>query len=535
MPVDPPLGTGLLLLSKRLGRYFTAVYATADPRSLAAGRIALALVLLIDLAMRVPGLVTWYTNEGILPNHTLLWRPNHQWAFSFFYMASLPHEAAIGFVVSALAYLALLLGFRTRVAHVASFLCVLSLHTRNSINIYGGEVALVELCLWTMFLPTGRRFSIDALRARQRAAGDEAGPAPPDTRPVVSLAVAALLMQLAVIYFFSAVQKTGVTWRDGSAVWWALHQSRVVTALGLWARAHLPLDLLRGFTWASYALEWAVAVLLLVPVARTWTRRPAVIAIWLLHVGFALFINLGIFVPVMLAYTPNLLRAADWEALGRWRARLGRTAGPLAASVRDAWSRATRPLVRAAGDGTAPLSPDARRTLTMVREATVAALVVVATCTLLVDNHAARRLVRLKVPQLVEMTVSYLHLFQAWSMFAPDAPTTDANTYVDAVTEDGRHVDPLSELAHPRYPAPGRHMVDRWDQDTFFCEYGLRIAGRGEYHPAFIDWIRRYPERTGNPRDRIVSFEAFVIEQDSPPPGQRGGRNLRVTSFLKWP
>ena len=54
--------------------------------------------------------------------------------------------------------------------------------------------------------------------------------------------------------------------------------------------------------------------------------------------------------------------------------------------------------------------------------------------------------------------VSYLDLFQGWSMFAPDAPTTDFNIVVDAVTIDGRHVDPFNEAVNPRYPAPGKRV-----------------------------------------------------------------------------
>ena len=57
---------------ERLARHFVRVYATADPRSLAAGRIALALVLLVDLGRRVSSITTWYTNDGLLPNPTVL-------------------------------------------------------------------------------------------------------------------------------------------------------------------------------------------------------------------------------------------------------------------------------------------------------------------------------------------------------------------------------------------------------------------------------------------------------------------------------
>jgi len=33
---------------------------------------------------------SFYTNDGLIPNHTLLWRPSFSQVFSFFYMASSP-------------------------------------------------------------------------------------------------------------------------------------------------------------------------------------------------------------------------------------------------------------------------------------------------------------------------------------------------------------------------------------------------------------------------------------------------------------
>jgi hypothetical protein len=120
-------------------------------------------------------------------------------------------------------------------------------------------------------------------------------------------------------------------------------------------------------------------------------------------------------------------------------------------------------------------------------------------------------------------------------MFAPDASTTDMNVFVDALTADGRHVDPVSEAANPHDPAPGPRIPDRLEQDPFFCDYLPHIVHRPDYQPALADWIVGYPERTGREEDRIVSFEGFVVEEDCPGPGETTPRNVRTTSFIKWP
>ena len=177
-----PASEGSFPVGRRFVQHFVSTYLTADARSLAAGRIALAAVLLLDLVKRWVQLGSWYTNEGLVPNHTLLWRPSFAHVFSFFYMASYTHEAVLGFVVCALAYTALLVGLYTRAAQVLSMVCVMSLHGRLLLFDNGGDVVLGLLAIWTAFLPTGRRFSVDAVLGR-------GGPA---QRRVVSLAVLAL-------------------------------------------------------------------------------------------------------------------------------------------------------------------------------------------------------------------------------------------------------------------------------------------------------------------------------------------------------
>ena len=247
----------------RLYERIRRIYLSADLRSLAAGRIVLALVLLRDLFARWAEIRIWYTNDGIIPNHTLLWRPSWDHVFSLFYLASYTHEAVIGFVVCLFAYIALLIGFRTKLAQIASTICMMSLHGRTLLFDNGGDVVLGLLTVWTTFLPTGRFFSVDAVLARRRAAteapSDVLSDVPADAasdiaRPIglvrdggatrartfVSLAVLAVVVQLALIYFFNAIHKGGQSWRNGSAVNYATHSlSDLVEAGAICVRSFL--------------------------------------------------------------------------------------------------------------------------------------------------------------------------------------------------------------------------------------------------------------------------------------------------------
>ena len=71
------------------------------------------------------------------------------------------------------------------------------------------------------------------------------------------------------------------------------------------------------------------------------------------------------------------------------------------------------------------------------------------------------------------------------------------------------------------------------DYDVFWVDYLGRIVGSGGFHGALRSWLLRYSRRTGRSDDRIVSFEAYVVEQDSPPPGARGPVNPRARLFLR--
>src|SRR5579862_223162 len=267
----------------------------------------------------------------MLPNHTVLWRPPTQWMFSLFFMASWPDEAALGFVLCGLVYVGLLVGWRTRLMQVLSLVAVLSLHGRTTFLENGGDWTLGELALWTAFLPLGRRFSVDALRASLRrrpeataAELNDRAALEGDPTAVVSLAVLAVVLQLANAYLFNALHKGGQTWRTGSAVSYVIFQDRMVTWFGQWLRPHMFLGLSRVLSWSALATEACMPVLILLPVNRLALRRLAILACIGLHTGFQLFINLGVFSFAMMGFTPYLLSAEDWELFARWARRRDR-------------------------------------------------------------------------------------------------------------------------------------------------------------------------------------------------------------------
>jgi hypothetical protein len=183
----------------------------------------------------------------------------------------------------------------------------------------------------------------------------------------------------------------------------------------------------------------------------------------------------------------------------------------------------------------APFIQQFRSLVWAAREVTVLAFIVTLVSETLFINAAVPKFLKHEQPLIIKRLVAYPRLIQAWSMFASDAPMTDQSMVVDAVTVDGRHVDPYSEVTS-RYDNPGHNEIPpRLDNDSFVFNYSGRIPTSGAYHQALIEWVLAYHERTGDPRDRIVSFDAYEVDDDSPPIGELNPRNQRSHIFLSYP
>jgi len=477
-------------VASRVSSYFCRTYATLDERGLAAGRISLALVLLADLAKRASGVSTWYSNDGLLPNHTVLWSPPYDYLFSPFFNFSHAYEAALGMLLCAVAYLGLLVGYRTKLSQLLSFVAVLGLHGRVMFLEMGGDVVLSNLAFWTLFLPLGRRYSLDA-SSRGAAAS---------THGVSSLACFLLRLQLVVIYLFNALQKNGDSWRDGSAVHYALQLDSMVTWLGVLVRGQLTPSASAWLTYGTLAVEALAPILLLFPVRNGVTRTLAVALLLPLHLGFSTFINVGLFSFAMLAYLPFLLPGFAWDAFERRWPVLGRAP--------------------AGGPVHAPAEPAPTPLRARLRLGALLAALGLMWTQLSVENPAMPARLRLPQPTLARALVHYLQLFQGWTMFAPYPPKIDYALSVDAVTADGRHVDPFNEEFRSGRSPPRDGIPVSLGYDVFANRYVERIADSPAYHTAFGEWILRYPERTGRTADRIVTFTVRALEDHSPAPGR---------------
>ncbi len=311
--------------------FFREHYLTVDLRWLGIFRILFGCLLCVEVLRRWYYARPFYTNDGVLPNHFSLFRPMGRDVFSIYHAFSTLGEVSVAFALTLLVFVCFTLGFKTKLMHVLSAVCITSLNSRNLFVENGGTVVVNLLAVWTLFLPLGKRLSLDALLASMRAVREETpeelnrrSTPPPDANRFVSLVVLALILQWSAIYFFNAVHKSGEGWRDGSALHWFWHQDRIVTQLGIFARNHVPIWLISAMTYTTLAVEHVLGVILLLPFARTWTRRIALVLAFGLHAGIALSSRLGPFSYVMTMFFVLLLGERDWLLVGRWFGRESR-------------------------------------------------------------------------------------------------------------------------------------------------------------------------------------------------------------------
>ncbi|MBN9415739.1 MAG: HTTM domain-containing protein [Candidatus Eremiobacteraeota bacterium] len=273
-----------------------------DLRSLALMRIAYATCLLQDLAIRASDLTAHYTDWGAQPGFVvtkLSWDPAF---FSLHLMQTSREGQALLFLVTAFAYLCLLVGYRTRLAGWVSWFLLVSLQNRNPIILDGGDLYLRCLLFWLLFCPLGARWSVDAARRPSR---------PDEPETVLHLGTLAYCVQLSLIYGWAWALKSGAEWRiHGTAVQQALRIDGIASPPAQWLLQHP--DWMRMLNFSVLYFEGLVPILLWIHPA---TRLLAVLGVTAMHLGMSSFLHLGAFTLIAATSTWGLIPSFFWRRL----------------------------------------------------------------------------------------------------------------------------------------------------------------------------------------------------------------------------
>jgi hypothetical protein len=452
---------------RRLTSYAERVFGL-DVRSLALLRIALGLLVLGDLAVRASDFAAMYSAEGFAPAgfvHSLA--ADGQWSLFFLNEASW-HQAAL-MVAAASCAAALGFGYRTRLATIASWALLISLQARLPVVVNAGDTLLRQLLFWGMFLPLGSAWSVDSRRRPPAAAN-----------PFVSIASAALVIQLALVYWGAGLAKWNDAWTGGDALHSIFAYSLYSLPLGHWLQGYP--EVTRWLTRSVVWLELLGPLLSFSPWA-TGRLRLAALAIFIpFHLGIAATVTVGLFSYVAMAAWLALIPSACYGGLSQSSTD---ARGTSIGRHRGSWVGAVTAVV-----------------------CSTALLVVLAWNAIVIGPKEWRQAVG---PRLAA-AVRSVGLHQTWGVFRRPTPWDSWFVY-EARLVDGRVVDLLTGKPARDYSRPivasGNFPNHRWRK----LHAQLRTRRLEPYRQGLADYMVRRWNAAHLPEEQVAELRLYCYSQ----------------------
>lgn len=288
-----------------------------DSRSLAAFRILAGLLVIADLLLRSRNFGFFYTESGVVPR-SLARELSAEYAVSIYHLTTDPTLIGALFVLQGTIALQLIVGYKTRLATVLTFLFVVSLDHHNPLVLSYADTLFRFLLFWAMFLPLGERWSVDAIH-RDRT----------PRASVASAATALVLVQVVYVYFTNGLTKSlSEEWVGGTAGTLVFGIDEMTFLLGDLLREVPTLLGIGGFVWYLMLLgSW----LLLALVGR---GRLALVGLFVAgHLSFALTVRIGAFPYVSIAGLLLFLPPVFWQQVRTLLDRVGVDVDGIRASV----------------------------------------------------------------------------------------------------------------------------------------------------------------------------------------------------------
>ena len=464
-----------------------------DPRSLAVFRIGLGVLILADLAIRATDLRAMYTDEGMFSRMEMSYRYTSIWNWSFHFANGGVGFQAVLFVLAVVLGLGLLLGMETRLATIGSWLMLISIQHRVPPILSGADILLRMLLFWAMFLPLGGKWSLDRWleRKRGRVQGLDAG------QRVVSIASAAILLQMGMMYFFSAIFKSNSDWLKGEVIAGTLAHDFYAKPLGTFFLQYP--TVLMVLTWGVFLLEWVGPLMLFSPWRNGAMRLAAVAGLAGMHVAIALTVEVDLFSPVALAGLALFLPREFWE--NGWFARFHQPVEEGVSTSAPVYRKAQRGPWHYAAQG---------------------ACLVVLLYVVAINIQTLGK----EPPPKASLMRAGLGLAQEWNMF-DETPSKDGWYVARAILKDGSEVDLLTEgeveWTRPAVPAqvyPNHRWRKVFREMSYEDILGFQVFRRPAAEYLVREWNAEHPEEK-----QIKEFE-FIFCTETPSQSGEEGRGL---------
>jgi hypothetical protein len=508
----PPLADAQARLSGGLDRLARGVARRVgiDPRALAAFRIAVGALVIVDLALRSRDLVAFYTDSGVLPREALF--SVYGSVYSLHAVSGEAWVQVLLFLLAGAFAFAMTVGYRTRIATVASLLLLTSLQLRNPIILNSGDTLLRMLLLWGIFLPLDERWAIGASRNdRERA-------------PVVSIGTVALLGQVVLMYATNAVHKTrSDEWMNGEALSYIFTADHLTILLGDVIVEYPALLELFTIFWVALILAAPFLVLL------TGVPRAVLASVFVgMHLGMLVTLRIDLFPLIVVAGLLPFYPPVVWDAAASLASQIG-LADALRSRLEQVGQSATPVATPVAPLRVPTPSLPARAVSSGWFDRLRAGFFRVIPCVffVLVLTSNAVAVDYAEVPEPADRAVEVAD--QNWRMFAPNPTRTTRWFAAPGTLENGTTMDVLHDsrvdLSRPA-SAEDTYPTSRWRKYLSNVQYA-----RDEGHPSYLAnyLCNRWNERHETDVEEVTVY--YMYERTDPYEGTTSGDEVELQEY----
>jgi hypothetical protein len=175
----------------------------------------------------------------------------------------------------------------------------------------------------------------------------------------------------------------------------------------------------------------------------------------------------------------------------------------------------------------------------VARESLALVMLVAAVSQAMVELPSITRPVKITQPAALRLLTHEMRFFQGWFMWAPQPAMDGGTIVVDAITVDGRHVDPFSlhvapyALRAPDFDLLHARSLGHGQMWGMFLERAHEARSIELWEPMKA-YLLALPRRTGHAEDALVSGDVYWVSDHAPRWGEREPYGLESEKLFSF-
>jgi len=472
-----------------------------DLRSLAFFRIGTALVLLADLFDKARHIEVFYSDQGVLPRSIIAEYWEDYFSISIHSLSGHWYFQAIIFCFAGYFALRLLIGYRTRLTSIICWILFLSLNNRNLSIIHGGDMLLLMMLFWGMFLPWAARWSVDSLLGIKTSVKNK----------ISSLITFALIVQVGSIYLLSGLHKTGAEWYpDFTAVYYSLSYLQYARPFGDFL-LNYPM-IMKFLSFFVYYFWHIIPFLLVLPFYNHIGRLIVIPIVVITQIAFGFTMELGIFPWITSVAMFALIPSWFWDKYLnklRWN------------GIVKLINRFWRYLIQK--------RRLKLRTFHILYQNKLANFIALGTTIYILFFQLNCFGIPFGLNGKLQLPGNYLSLNYCWALFSPAPPIDNRWFIAPAIMKNGFEIDLLtSKLVNWNKPDYGNDIIS---EGHWICYMG-EIGFYKEYDERYIWYITKEWNESHTEKEQLVSASLYTISYTTPAPNaQPDFKRLKILEY----